>query len=381
MTIKNKTTQNTFITYFVIIVAFVTIRALSNFGLLAFMGEAGEYVFNIVVQIGLLFCLSIFMFSGLQKQKVKTTFAFYGYKKITWKAVLITVVIGAIVYFLNIFVATFFDVLLSMLGYKFHAAAPVESYPIYMLFVNLIFTAVLPAVCEETAHRGMLLKGSTAFGQKYAIIISALLFGLMHMNIEQFFYATIIGLFMGYLSVICDSIYPAMIIHFMNNALGVYSGFSAFYKLPFAKAISAVGVFLSNNLILGLLFLILLVTLLSWLLFFLVKKLFKETTGKAMANLQVELYKEIAKKDYLSDIAQSKAELDGKSTMPEQTTINMEEMFIEKNINMGLMTNLDRELLKDSGHFKPNKISTVFIAACFFLTAVVTLFTFIWGVI
>lgn len=378
--VKRKTTFNSILTYFVIVIAFVAIRTISSFGLLSFMGEYGEYVFTFVVQIGLLFCLSIFMFSGLQKQKVKTTFAFYGFKKISWKAVLITIVLGAVVFFLNIFVASFFDIILSLFGYHFRGGEPVTEYPIYMLFVNLIFTAVLPAVCEETAHRGLLLKGQSAYGQKTALIISALLFGLLHMNIEQFFYATIIGLLAGYISIICDSIYPAIIIHFMNNALSVYSGFAAFYKLPFAKILSSINGFLVNNFFLGLLFILLLVGVLVYILFVLLKMLFRETTGRKLKDLQVELYKEIAKKDYMTNLEQSKAELQGKEDVV-PVTVNMEELYVEQNIKMGFMTELDKQLLEDTGKFKPTNVTKAITIACIVLTACITIFTFIWGLL
>ena len=377
--IKQKTTFNSLLTYFVIVIAFVTIRMLSAFGLLTFLGESGQYIFNFVVQVLLLFGLSIFMFSGLQKQKVKTIFKFYGFKKISWKAVLITFVIGIVVFFLNIFIANFFDVILSLFGYRFSSSPAVTEYPIYLLFVNIIFTAVLPAVCEETAHRGMLLKGTSAFGQKWAIVLSAVLFGLMHMNIEQFFYATAIGLLAGYISMLCDSIYPAMIIHFMNNALSVYSGFAAFYKLPFAKGLSLIGNFLNNNFFLGLLFVLLIVVLLAWLLFFLVKALFRETTVKTLASVQKEIFKELAKNDYLSDLEQSKAELSGSAYVEKQ--VNMEELFVKKNIDLGLMTELDEKLLDGREKFKPTKVTKILLIATFALSTCVTIFTFIWGLL
>ncbi len=379
MNIKQKTSQNSILTYFLIIVGFVGIRALSALGLLSFLGEYVSYVFTIVVQIGLLFCLSVFMFSGLQKQKIKTTFKFYGYKKISPKALVITIALGVIVFFLNIFVAGFFDTILEALGYNFRQSEPLTSYPVYLLFVNIIFTAVLPAICEETAHRGLLLKGQSGLGQKQALIISSLLFGLLHLNIEQFFYATIIGFFLGYISIICDSIYPAMIIHFMNNALSVYSGFASFHKLTFAKILSLPYTFIQNNFFLGFLFIILLVILLIMSGYYLMKKLFMETAGKNMANVQMELYKELAKNDYINDIEQSKAELEGKKNV--ETKVNLQEIFIDKNIKLGLMTDLDRQLLSNKTQNKPSKIAIAIMVASFILTVGITIFTFVWGVI
>lgn len=374
-----KTTLNAFSTYFLIIVLFVAVRIISGFGLLSFLGESASYIMTAVVQIGLLFCLSIFMFSGLQKQKVKTTFKFYGYKKISFKAVIIAVVLGAVVYFLNIYVASFFDSIIKALGYtSWHTSSDPESYPIYMLLVNLVFTAALPAICEETVHRGMLQKSQSNLGSVKAVVITALLFGLLHLNIEQFFYATIIGLFVGYLAIICDSIYPAMIIHFMNNALSVFAGFSAFHKLPFARALSAVFSFLNNG-VLGYLFIFLLFITLVYVAYLLVRMLFIETTGKTMMHLQKELYKELAKTDYMAEVRDAKTLAEGGEASEEK--LDLEELYIDKNIKMGLMTELDSQLLAQSGKYKLSKLERVLMFACFFLTAGCTIFSFIWGVL
>lgn len=55
--------------------------------------------------------------------------------------------------------------------------------------------------------------------------------------------------------------------------------------------------------------------------------------------------------------------------------------MIDKNLEMGLMTELDRDLLDDVGKFKPSATVKAIMIACFILTAGLTLFTFIWGVI
>lgn len=57
---------------------------------------------------------------------------------------------------------------------------------------------------------------------KYAIIISALLFGLMHANIRQTLYTFVGGIVLAILAIKTRSILPAMIIHFTNNAVAVY---------------------------------------------------------------------------------------------------------------------------------------------------------------
>ena len=88
MNYKNKLARNVLYCYLPIVVLFATVRTLSAFGLLSFLGEAGEYVLTVVIQIGLLFSTAIFGFSLIQKCKVREVVKFYGFKKINWKAII-----------------------------------------------------------------------------------------------------------------------------------------------------------------------------------------------------------------------------------------------------------------------------------------------------
>ena len=108
MSIKYKITRSSFYCYLLIVVIFVAIRMLSEFNVLSFLGPTGKYILNAFIQIGLLFTISVFMFRSLTKSKTKDVFSFYGYKKISWKAVLISIAIGIVVYVLNIFLCTLY---------------------------------------------------------------------------------------------------------------------------------------------------------------------------------------------------------------------------------------------------------------------------------
>ena len=91
------------------------------------------------------------------------------------------------------------------------------------LLFGLFFSAVLPGLCEEVTHRGMLLNGlRNKVGLRRALIISSVMFGLMHLNVVQFFYATCLGFIMGVMVIATRSIWPAVIMHFTNNAIVQY---------------------------------------------------------------------------------------------------------------------------------------------------------------
>ena len=380
MPLKNRLTRNSFYCYFLIIAIFLTIKLLSSFGVLDFLGKTGKTVVNAFIQVGLLFSISIFMFSALQKNKIRDTFSFYGFKKISFKAIIIAIALGVIVYILNVFVASFFSSILSSIGYK-SQSKDVSSYPIWLLFVNILLVAVLPAICEETAHRGMLLKGLSPFGRWGAIIISSILFGLLHMNIEQFFYATLIGVLLGYISTICDTIYPAMIIHFMNNAISVIMSYSQFHNLNFDYLFTFINQTVQNNFLLGSLFFITLVGVLVLALRYLIKLLFRETTMKNMNKLQEEMFKQIAKETYLQEL--DTVYNDGKT--PVQNNVisfdQFDRLYKSKSMDLGQMSKLDGELLADPRRYKSDWVTKVFMIASFVLTAAITIFTLIWGIL
>lgn len=85
--------------------------------------------------------------------------------------------------------------------------------------ISLIVIAVVPALMEEFAFRGVILGSLRRFGDGFAIVISALLFGMFHGNFVQIPSAFIMGLALGYITVSSGSMWPAIIAHFINNAL------------------------------------------------------------------------------------------------------------------------------------------------------------------
>ena len=84
-----------------------------------------------------------------------------------------------------------------------------------ILFVQM---AVLAPLFEEFWFRGMVLESLRPYGNGVAIFISAFLFGLTHANFAQFFYATIFGVFLGYIAVSTRSVVTTTVIHAIFNS-------------------------------------------------------------------------------------------------------------------------------------------------------------------
>ncbi len=91
-------------------------------------------------------------------------------------------------------------------------------YPYWML---LIVLAVIPAVCEEVAIRGVVLHGYKREPILVASIITGLIFGMLHLNPQQFLYTSILGILFAYLVRITGSIFSGIIAHFVFNGFQV----------------------------------------------------------------------------------------------------------------------------------------------------------------
>ena len=89
------------------------------------------------------------------------------------------------------------------------------------IFIAVLSTAVLPAVLEEFIIRGIVMQPLRRFGDKFAIVASALIFGIMHGNMVQIPYTVVAGLFLGYLAIATGSLWPSIILHFINNFYSV----------------------------------------------------------------------------------------------------------------------------------------------------------------
>ena len=88
--------------------------------------------------------------------------------------------------------------------------------------VLLVFsTAVAPAICEEFAMRCTALGALRKHGKAFAVVAVSIVFGLLHGNVIQFVFAFTIGLILGYVTIVTDSVLPAMFIHGFNNGLSV----------------------------------------------------------------------------------------------------------------------------------------------------------------
>ncbi len=83
-------------------------------------------------------------------------------------------------------------------------------------FSMFLYASILAPVWEELLFRGYVLRTLRPFGKRFAVVSSALLFGLFHGNLLQTPYAVLMGLILGYMTVEYSVIW-AVLLHMFNN--------------------------------------------------------------------------------------------------------------------------------------------------------------------
>jgi len=100
-----------------------------------------------------------------------------------------------------------------------------ESSDLYLnqgVMTAMVFVAVVGPFVEEFVFRSVIYKGyRKAGGRMGAVVLSALLFGLMHMNLNQLVYAFVVGMLLALVVEAADSVWASVICHFVFNAENV----------------------------------------------------------------------------------------------------------------------------------------------------------------
>jgi len=93
------------------------------------------------------------------------------------------------------------------------------------VWIALLNIAVVPAVCEEVLFRGYVLRSfEKSWGIKAGIIVSGIIFGMYHLQLTNVLPLAAIGILLAYITWASQSLYPAMVAHFVNNGASILMG-------------------------------------------------------------------------------------------------------------------------------------------------------------
>ncbi len=218
------------IIYFGVVLMTLLLRVSSALDVYSAVGTSDiDAYFTCVVQILIFGVMSLALFSLTVSRReglgVRGTLKAFGFVGISRKNALRTAVLAVCMIVIGSAFSYMWQLALAMIGYT-HVPSSTDYSSVGLLFKDLALTAMLPAIFEEVAHRGLLYAGYKETGWKF-VLVSALTFSLMHQNIVQTGYTFADGAVMALAMYYTGSIYPGMFMHFANNFWAVFSGYAA----------------------------------------------------------------------------------------------------------------------------------------------------------
>jgi membrane protease YdiL (CAAX protease family) len=105
------------------------------------------------------------------------------------------------------------------MGFAFSSGEEPQVNTVVDIVALFVGTALVPPLIEEFAMRNVVMQPLRKYGNLFAIIASALVFGIFHGTPTQIPFAILCGLFLGYAVIATESIWTGVIIHSIVNGL------------------------------------------------------------------------------------------------------------------------------------------------------------------
>lgn len=154
--------------------------------------------------------------------------------KLTGTEFFLLFTIGEVLMYAGSFIGNFVNTVIgNMIGRMptDSLAGAVNSAPIWVTFICVV---ILAPIFEELIFRKVMIDRLSVYGDKMAIIFSAVAFGLMHANFYQFFYAALLGALFGFVYTKTKNIGYTMLMHMIVNFIG------SIVALPAQQAITEI---------------------------------------------------------------------------------------------------------------------------------------------
>ena len=84
----------------------------------------------------------------------------------------------------------------------------------------LLYMVICAPIVEELVFRKLIVEHTVRYGQGVAIVVSGVMFGLFHGNLNQFMYAALLGMFLAFLYVKTGNIKVTIGVHMIINFFG-----------------------------------------------------------------------------------------------------------------------------------------------------------------
>lgn len=109
-------------------------------------------------------------------------------------------------------------------------------------FFEILGSGLLIPIAEELLFRGIVFKRLRVWtGYRLAITLSALIFGLIHLNLVQFLYAGILGLFLAFLLEKTGSLWMPILGHMTANLIAIVRAETNWLAFSYQPTFAGIG--------------------------------------------------------------------------------------------------------------------------------------------
>ncbi len=207
--------------YMTVMVLFVTI---------GYAAQKWELRYGILITEFLLIALPTIMYVKFRKGSVRAQLRF---NRLGVTDALLVAVAFISAYFVAVFINLIGEILISLLGDLIVPDIPfAKNPPEYAVLLFVI--AGSAGICEEILFRGFMLRAYEKLGMWTNIVVTAVLFSILHLNIQNILAPLFLGIILGFVVYKTNSIFAGMLGHFINNAISVTWGY-VIMNLPFYR--------------------------------------------------------------------------------------------------------------------------------------------------
>lgn len=210
-------------------------------GLETFMSESSISIgLNMLV---LLLCSTLAFVIGSSLTRVKISSYFENSSGITFGKMVVYCLITFFIRYVGGFAGAVFEIIFN--GVDMSVGTEMTSYQnTRTIIVTAVYACIVAPVIEELLCRGFVLKNLSRVSQRFGIMVSALFFGLMHGNVNQFIFGFIFGIFLAQIDIKHNSLLPSIIVHSFANTFSIVLSYSGVLDNQFSAMITGLAMFL-----------------------------------------------------------------------------------------------------------------------------------------
>ncbi len=195
-----------------------------------FRTDFGETMFNAVIsQFFAVLIVPLFLLL-ICKKDMRATLRLK--KNIDFVQILLLLLMCVGLFFAVQLINSFFIAgLSSVIGMPSDVGNMPDAINISQLLFELVIVAGLPSICEEIFFRGFVMRAFERYSPVLAVLLSAVAFAVMHGNLQQLLYAFILGIVLGTVVMLTDSLLAGTVMHFTLNAFSVIISYPPIYAM------------------------------------------------------------------------------------------------------------------------------------------------------